>query len=77
MGSVRSDLGVAQASRETLQRQRRASEARETPQRQRRASEDNDMTIAVGSRWALPADVMLADACAERPGNEGWQFPCV
>ena len=35
------------------------------------------MTIAVGSRWALPADVMLADACAERLGNEGWQFPCV
>ena len=76
-GGVRSDLGVAHAFRETLQRQRRASEARETRQRQRRASEDNGMTIAVGSRWALPADVMLADACAERLGNEGWQFPCV
>ena len=35
------------------------------------------MTIAVGSPRAPPADVMLADARAERPGNEGWQFPCV
>ena len=75
MGEVRSedsrsgkrplqDLGVAHASRET-------------PQRQRRASEDNGMTIAVGSPRAPLADVMLADARAERPGNEGWQFPCV
>ena len=64
VGGVRSDLGVAHASRETLQRQRRASE-------------DNGMTIAVGSPRAPPADVMLADARAERPGNEGWQFPCV
>ena len=39
--------------------------------------EDNGMTIAVGSPGAPPADVMLADARAERPGNEGWQFPCV
>ena len=64
VGGVRSDLGVAHASRET-------------PQRQRRASEDNGMTIAVGSPRAPPADVMLADARAERPRNEGWQFPCV
>ena len=61
---VRSDLGVAHASKETLQRQRRASE-------------DNGMTISVGSPRAPSADIMLADARAERPRNEGWQFLCV
>ena len=64
MGGVRSDLGVAHASKETLQRQRRASE-------------DNGMTISVGSPRAPSADIMLADARAERPRNEGWQFLCV